>query len=101
MENEKDWLTEFDNVSNANATNPNNLFPIPPQFLKENGAEIKDVVMALPEPTIQARKQRKFTMFWHKKKIDAKLEESVNKPSVEIVSLLKNSNQFIHLICLD
>ena len=84
-EDEKDLLTELTETK----INANNLIPIPSQFLKENGAEVKDVVMALPEPepTIQARKQRKFTMFWQKKKIHVKPPQAEIKPSVEIVSV--------------
>ncbi len=67
-------------------TESNNLFPLPSQFLKENGGEIKDVVMAIPEPTIQARKQRKFPLFWQKKKIESSPVQAEIKPTVEIVS---------------
>jgi hypothetical protein len=54
--------------------------------------------MALSEPTIQARKQRKFTMFWHKKKIDVNPQQAGIKPSVEIVSgSIFSENYFIIL----
>lgn len=76
--NEKDFIAAESNL---------NFFPMPSQVLKENGSEIKDIVMTLPEPTIQARKQRKFTLFWPKKRIEEKPVEVAAKPSVEIVSI--------------